>query len=88
MNAQLRLQTRYSNPRRLITISLHVETDRAVDPVVTEARPPNTKQLKKSKINAKMDQTEDVATDVAPVSHPSHGNTPGQVSPLQDHLIP
>ena len=56
------------------------ETDRAVDPVAIEAKlpPPKIKQVKKTRVGVKTDHVEDIA-NLPPVSHPSHGNTPGQV---------
>ena len=56
--------------------SFHAETDRAVDPVVAETRPPKTKQVKKTKVDAK---TREDVSNLPTVSHPSHGSTPGQV---------
>ena len=65
-------------------VLFRTETDRAVDPVPVETQPPppKTKQVKKTKVGVKTDHVEDVS-NLPPVSHPSHGSTPGQV----DHMI-
>lgn len=49
--------------------------------VETQPPLPKVKQVKKTRIGIKTDHVEDIS-NLPPISHPSHGSTPGQV----DHM--
>ena len=69
-------------------LCLQTETDRAGDPVVVETHQSKTKQIKKTKTTTRTDHNtiKDVASNLAPISHPSHGSRPGQASHCAAHV--
>lgn len=65
---------------------MNVETDRAVDPIV-ETQVLKTKQPKKTKGAVKTNKIEEVASKLEPISHSSHGTTPGEASHAPPDMV-